>query len=825
MRKFKVTGMTCAACSARVERAVGELSDVDFCAVNLLVGTLSVEGAASDDEIIASVERAGYGAAVDSGEELVIRGKSGARSGTLRRLIVSAALLLPLMYLSMGHVMWGLPLPEMLARSPIAVAILQLILSAAVMLINARFFVNGFVGLWHRAPNMDTLVAMGSLASFAYSVAVIFLMSDADSAHALLHELYFESAAMILVLITVGKLLEERAKGKTTDAIAELVDLTPRTVSVIRDGVEQRVPVGEIAVGDVFIVRAGENIAVDGAVLEGSATVVEAALTGESMPVEKSVGSRVLGATSCRQGYLRCEATEVGDDTVIASVVRLVSDATASKAPIAKIADRVSGVFVPVVMAIAAVATALWWIFGEAGFGYALARGVSVLVISCPCALGLATPVAIMVGSGVGAKRGILFKTAEALELSGRARVVAFDKTGTLTAGEPEITDVIPMSNVPKEEIIMLAASLEHSSEHPLAKAVLRCAEGVKLNTVGDFEAKIGFGVTGKIENRALACGNLAFISEIAEIGADITKKCEELAAAGKTPILLARDGELIGILAARDEVKPDAARAVARLTRMGIRVVMLTGDNEKTAGTIAAEVGIAEVYAGILPADKERILGELSAEGRVIMVGDGINDAPALARADVGMAIGGGTDIAIDSADVVIMSNSILEVPEAIALSRATLRNIKQNLFWAFIYNTLGIPLAAGAFIPLLSWELDPMFGAAAMSLSSFCVVLNALRLNFFKFNRDADKNTAKNDEPKEKEVKTMTKTMKIEGMMCPHCEARVKKTLEAIEGVESADVSHKRADAVVTLTADVSDALLIDAVTAQGYDVLCVN
>ena len=827
MRKYKVTGMSCAACSARVERAVSALSAVDSCSVNLLTATLSVEGTVTDGELRAAVENAGYGIAEEN--EKKPRGAERAEEKRIiTRLIASAAILLPLMYLSMGYSMWGFPLPALLAKNPIAIALIQMALAAAVMVINRRFFTNGFTGLLRGAPNMDTLVALGSFASFIYSIGVMLTMTDTHTAHSALHGLYFESAAMILVLITVGKLLEARAKGRTTDAIERLMDLSPKRATVIRDGREIEISAEEIVKGDVFLVRAGENIAVDGIVIEGTATVVEAALTGESMPVEKSVGARVLGATSCRQGFLKCEATEVGEDTVIASVIRLVSDATASKAPIAKLADRVSGIFVPVVMIISAVTTALWWIFGAQGFGYALARGISVLVISCPCSLGLATPVAIMVGSGVGAGRGILFKTAESLELSGRARIVAFDKTGTLTQGEPVVTDVIPTADVPREEIILLAASLEHASEHPLARAVLKRANGAKLHTVGDFEAKVGFGVTGKIENRALACGNLAFISSLAKIDGEAEIICGRLADDGKTPMLLARDGVLIGILAARDEIKDGAKEAVSALTEIGIRVVMLTGDNERTARAIADEIGVREVHAGALPADKERTLGDLSREGRVIMVGDGINDSPALARADVGMAIGGGTDIAIDSADVVLAGSSLAAVPEAIALSRATLRNIKQNLFWAFIYNTIGIPVAAGALIPLFGIELSPMLGALAMSLSSFCVVCNALRLNFFKFNKK-DGNSAELNENEtktiEKEVKKMTKTMKIEGMMCPHCEARVKSTLEGLAGVESAEVSHKSGTAVVTLAADIDSSVLADAVTAQGYKVLDVE
>ena len=785
---FKVTGMTCAACQAHVERAVKPLEGVQEVAVNLLLGSMQVtfDAPATAAGICAAVEKAGYGAAPEGGtDKEAAKAPAALPEDTetprlLRRLLVSLALLLPLMYVSMGHLMWGWPFVQAFADAPMALGLYQLLLTAAVMVVNGKFFRSGAQSLLHGAPNMDTLVAMGSGAAFAYSTAVLFQMAmqPAHAAH-LLHQLYFESAAMILTLITVGKLLEARSKGKTMNAIRALMDLAPKTAHVQRNGQWMDVPVEAVQEKDTFAVRPGESIPVDGVVISGKSTVDESALTGESIPVDKGPQDMVSAGTINGNGALTCEATRVGADTTLNQIIRLVENAAASKAPIAKIADKVSGIFVPVVISIAAVSTVLWWIFGAEGFGYALARGISVLVISCPCALGLATPVAIMVGSGVGAGRGILFKTAESLELTGRARIVAFDKTGTLTEGEPTVTDVIPIKDWSEEDIIRLAASLEHASEHPLARAVLRRAEGLKLNTVGDFETKIGFGVTGKTDGDAVACGNLAFISTLAEVGDEAKNICHALASEGKTPMLLAREGELVGIIAVRDEVKPDASAAVGALLNMGIRVVMLTGDNRQTAEAIAKEAGVAEVYSDVLPADKERILGELSSEGRVIMVGDGINDAPALARADVGMAIGGGTDIAIDSADVVLAGSSILSVPEAVSLSRATLRNIKENLFWAFIYNAVGIPLAAGAFIPLFGWELNPMFGAAAMSLSSFCVVSNALRLNFFKFRM-------KNKKIIEKEVKKMKKTMKIEGMMCPHCEARVKSTLEGLAGVE---------------------------------------
>lgn len=818
MRKYRVTGMSCAACSSRVESAVSALDGVRRCSVNLLTGTLLVEGDVSEAEVVRAVEKAGYGIARDRERSPTNKAENREERKIFARLITSLVLLLPLMYLSMGYAMWGFPLPELLSKNPVAVALLQMLLAAAVMMINRKFFINGALGLVRGAPNMDTLVALGSFASFAYSTAVVFLMSnhlasgDVASAHHLLHELYFESAAMILALITLGKLLEARAKGRATDAIKDLMELTPKTATVIRDGRELTIPAEDILRGDIFIVRPGEIIAVDGVVVEGESSVNEATLTGESIPAEKAVGSRVYGATVNGQGVLRCEATEVGENTVIASVIRLVSDAAASKAPIAKIADRVSGFFVPVVMGIALIATALWSVFGAQGFGYALARGISVLVISCPCALGLATPVAIMVGGGVGARRGILFKTAEALELSGRARTVAFDKTGTLTEGEPTVTDVVPFGNHGKEELVRLAASIEYSSEHPLARAILKHADPEKLDTVSGFEAKSGFGVVGIIDGVTVLGGNLKLIADACEVSEQVISEYGRLASEGKTPMLFAKGTEVIGIIAVRDALKPDAKNAVSALKKMGMSVAMLTGDNERTANAIAGELGIDRVYAGILPADKERILGELSSGERVIMVGDGINDAPALTRADVGMAIGGGADVAIDSADVVLVGKSLMEIPAAISLSRATLRNIKQNLFWAFIYNAIGIPLAAGAFIPLLSWELNPMFGAMAMSLSSVSVVVNALRLNFFKF----DVNKIKN-----KEVNTMTKTMKIEGMMCPHCEARVKSTLEAIKGVESAEVSHKSGCAVLTLSEEISSDTLKGAVTAQGYKV----
>lgn len=814
MRKYKVTGMSCAACSARVERAVSNLEGVSICSVNLLTGTLSVDGVISDEEITSAVEGAGYGIGDVGG----IKTDNGETRSILVRLIASAILLLPLMYVSMGHVMWDFPLPDFIAESPLAVALIEMLFALAVMVINGRFFKNGVLGIIRLAPNMDTLVSLGSFASFGYSVAVVCAIGeslstgDVGRAEHLLHELYFESAAMILALITVGKLLESRAKGKTTDAIRALMDLTPKTATVVRDGKERVIPVEDILRGDVFIVRPGESIAVDGVVIDGESSVNESALTGESIPSEKSAGSKVFGATVNGGGFLRCEATVAPDDTVIASVIRLVSDASASKAPIAKIADRVSGFFVPAVIGIAMLATLLWTVFGTQGFGYALARGVSVLVISCPCALGLATPVAIMVGSGVGARRGIFFKTAEALELTGRARTVAFDKTGTLTRGEPEVTDVLPLGKTSEAELIHIAASLEYSSEHPLARAVVKRAEGQKLDTVHAFEAKTGFGVVGDIDGERVVGGNLKLLGEELELTEHLIKEYERLSSEGKTPMIFAKGSSLLGIIAVRDAVKEDSKDAVAALLRMGLRVAMLTGDNESTAKAIASEVGIDHVYAGALPKEKGRILAELSRDGRVIMVGDGINDAPALATADVGMAIGGGTDIAIDSADVVLAGSSLAEVAAAISLSRATFINIKQNLFWAFIYNIIAIPLAAGVFIPLFAFEMSPMLGAAAMSISSFSVVMNALRLNLFKY----DKNKTVKDE-----VRKMTKIMKIEGMMCPHCEARVKGILEALPGVASAEVSHKSGEATVTLVSDVESSVLEDAVTAGGYNV----
>ena len=818
MKKFKVTGMSCAACSARVERAVGRVAGVDSCSVNLLTGALLVSGEVSEADITAAVIDAGYGIAEErrTGDSEAV----DKNAGILRRLVASALLFLPLFYLSMGYSMMNFPLPTFIAQSPFAVALLEVFFSSLILIINRKFFISGTLGLLRGAPNMDTLVSLGSGVSYLYSVYTVVMIGvselggDTVAAFNLLRGLYLESAAMILVIITVGKLLEARAKGKTTSAIRALVDLTPKTVTVIRDGEEILIGAEEIRRGDIFLVRQGESIAVDGVVVDGGGVVDESALSGESIPVEKTVGSRVYAATVNRAGFLRCEATATPDETVIASVIRLVSDAAATKAPISKIADRVSGIFVPVVIGIAAITTLIWSIFGDAGFGYALARGISVLVISCPCALGLATPVAIMVGSGVGARRGILFKTAEALEVTGRARTVAFDKTGTLTRGEPAVCDVIAMG-CEEGELVRLAASLEYASEHPLARAIVRHAEGVELSAVHEFEARGGLGVTAIIEGRRIYGGNLKFISEISRVEETLAARCDELSEEGKTPMLFADGDSVLGIIAVRDELKDDARETVTALARMGVGTVMLTGDNERTARAIAREVGIERVYAGILPAQKEKILRTLSAEGRVIMVGDGINDAPALTSADVGMAIGGGTEIAIDSADVVLLGRSLMEVPCAVALSCATLINIKENLFWAFIYNLIGIPLAAGVFIPLLALELPPMFGAMAMSLSSVCVILNALRLNLFKYN----------GKTKKTEAFKMEKVMKIEGMMCPHCEARVKNTLLGIVGVASAEVSHKTGEARLTLSGEVSDATLTECITAQGYKVLSVK
>ena len=837
--------MSCAACSARVEKAVSKVPGVTSCSVSLLTNSMGVEGNASPTDIIAAVEEAGYGASEKGAEHSA--GKAGSAGMSIaeaedslkdretpkmkRRLIASLCFLIPLMYFSMGHMMWNWPVPSFLEGNHVAMGLIQLLLTTAVMVINQKFFISGFKGLIHRAPNMDTLVALGAGASYGYSLYALFAMTDAqmrgDMAGTMsyMHEFYFESAAMILTLITVGKMLEARSKGKTTDALKSLMKLAPKTATVVRNGAEEEVSVDQVRKGDVFVVRPGENIPVDGIVLEGTSAVNESALTGESIPVDKNEGDAVSAATLNQSGFLRCEATRVGEDTTLSQIIQMVSDAAATKAPIAKVADRVSGVFVPAVIAIALVTIAVWLIAGQT-VGFALARGISVLVISCPCALGLATPVAIMVGNGMGAKNGIMFKTAVSLEETGKTQIVALDKTGTITSGEPRVTDIIPADGVTEEKLITWAYALEKKSEHPLAHAILVKAEEQGIDGVAeteDFRAVAGNGLTAKIEGVDVCGGNLKFISEYAEISDEIRQKAETLAEEGKTPLFFSRDGKLAGIIAVADVIKEDSPQAVKELQNMGIHVVMLTGDNERTAKAIGAQAGVDEVIAGVLPEGKESVIRSLKRKGKVAMVGDGINDAPALTRADMGIAIGAGTDIAIDAADVVLMKSRLSDVPGAIRLSRATLRNIHENLFWAFFYNVIGIPLAAGAWIPVFGWQLNPMFGAAAMSLSSFCVVSNALRLNWFKM---YDASRDKKIKIKQKEEETnMTKTMKIEGMMCGHCEARVKKVLEALPEVDAAEVSHEAGTAVVTLNAGIDDDVLKKAVEDQDYKVLGIE
>lgn len=835
MEQYQVTGMSCAACSARVEKAVSKVPGVTGCSVSLLTNSMGVEGSADPSAVIAAVEQAGYGAAVKGAAEAPP--SPAAQEEALadhetprlkRRLLASLGFLLVLMYLSMGHTMWDWPLPSFFAGNPAALGLAQLLLTTAVMVINQRFFISGFRGLLHRAPNMDTLVALGSGASFVYSVYALFALTAAqtrgDSAAAMgyLHEFYFESAAMILTLITVGKMLEARSKGKTTDALKGLMRLTPKTACVVRYGAEQTIPVAQVRRGDVFLVRPGESIPVDGVVLEGESAVDESALTGESISVDKVAGDGVSAATVNRSGFLRCEATRVGEDTTLAQIIRMVSDAAATKAPIAKVADRVSGVFVPVVMAIAAVTTVVWLLSGES-VGFALARGISVLVISCPCALGLATPVAIMVGSGMGAKNGILFKTAVSLEEMGKVNIVALDKTGTITSGQPAVTDVLAAEGVTEEALLGAAYALEACSEHPLAGAVLRLAEErqLSLEKVEGFQALPGSGLNARLNGAALWGGSMDFIGGRVHVDEALRREAERLAGEGKTPLLFARDETLLGIIAVADVIKADSGEAVRQLKNMGVRVVMLTGDNQRTARAIGAQAGVDEVVAGVLPGGKEQVIRDLQCHGKVAMVGDGINDAPALTRADIGVAIGAGADVAVDAADVVLVKSRLSDVPAAIRLSRAALRNIHENLFWAFFYNVVGIPLAAGVWIPLTGWQLSPMFGAAAMSLSSFCVVSNALRLNLF------DVHSAKKGHKirQKKEKKTMEKTMKIEGMMCGHCEARVKKCLEAVPGVEEAVVSHEQGTAEVRMSASVADDTLRAAVEAQDYKVLSIG
>ena len=837
MEHYTVTGMSCAACSARVEKAVSAVPGVTSCSVSLLTNSMGVEGSATPDAVISAVQAAGYGASLKGAAQSVpsIAEQEDALADhetpvLKRRLIASLGFLIVLMYFSMGHMMWGWPLPSFFDGNHVAMGLIQMLLTIAVMVINQKFFINGFKSLFHGAPNMDTLVALGATASFGYSTYALFAMTgaqvrgDAAAVMSYMHEFYFESAAMILALITVGKMLEARSKGKTTDALKSLMKLAPQTATLLRNGQEVTVPIAQVKRGDVFVVRPGENIPVDGVILEGESAVNESALTGESIPVDKAVGDSVSAATTNQSGFLRCEATRVGEDTTLSQIIKMVSDAAATKAPIAKVADRVSGVFVPTVITIAVITTAVWLLCGKP-IGFALARGISVLVISCPCALGLATPVAIMVGNGLGAKNGILFKTAVSLEETGKTEIVALDKTGTITKGEPRVTDVLPADGLTESALLSLAAALEQRSEHPLARAVMLRAEDDKLSVseVSDFRALPGNGLTATLNDEELLGGSLSFISTKADVPQALRDKAEALAEEGKTPLLFARGGKLAGVIAVADVIKEDSPAAIAALRNMGIHVVMLTGDNEKTARAIGRQAGVDEVIAGVLPEGKESVIRRLQKQGKVAMVGDGINDAPALTRADIGIAIGAGTDVAIDAADVVLMKSQLSDVPAAIRLSRATLRNIHENLFWAFFYNVIGIPLAAGVWIPIFGWTLNPMFGAAAMSLSSFCVVSNALRLNLFKLH-DAGKDK-KIKKKHHKEETTMEKTMKIEGMMCGHCEAAVKKALEAVDGVASAEVSHTSGTAVVTLSKPVDSAVLKKAVEDKDYKVTSIE
>ena len=850
MEQYNVTGMSCAACSARVEKAVSKVPGVASCSVSLLTNSMGVEGTASSAEIIKAVQDAGYGAspkragaAAASSTSADLDALADHETPKLkRRLIASLGFLLVLMYFSMGHMMWGWPLPRWFDGNHIAMGLVQLLLAGIVMVINQKFFINGFKGLLHGSPNMDTLVAMGSMASFVWSTYALFAMTRAQvdgNSELVMHymmEFYFESAAMILTLITVGKMLEARSKGKTTDALKSLMKLAPQTATLLREGAEVTVPIAQVKKGDLFVVRPGENIPVDGLVLEGSSAVNESALTGESIPVDKAAGDKVSAATTNQSGFLKCEATRVGEDTTLAQIIRMVSDAAATKAPIAKIADTVSGFFVPAVISISVLTTLVWLLLGRE-FGYALARGISVLVISCPCALGLATPVAIMVGNGLGARNGILFKTAASLEAAGRTQIVALDKTGTITSGEPRVTDILPTEGVSESELLTLAASLEQKSEHPLAKAVLAYAETetIACPDVTDFAALPGNGLSARLDGMEIYGGNAEFIATKASVPAELQAEAVRLAAEGKTPLFFGGAGRLMGVIAVADTLKEDSPRAIRELQNMGIRVVMLTGDNQRTADAIGRQAGVDEVIAGVLPDGKEAVIRRLQESGKVAMVGDGINDAPALTRADTGIAIGAGTDVAIDAADVVLMNSRLSDVPAAIRLSRATLRNIHENLFWAFIYNIIGIPLAAGVFIPF-GLTLNPMFGAAAMSLSSFCVVSNALRLNLFDVHSTKHDRAAKNaaslpavsaqpaavaNKESTKEDTAMKKTLKVEGMMCGHCEARVKKALEALPEVDEAVVSHEAGTAIVTLNAEVADDVLKKAVEDQDYPV----
>ena len=839
MKQYTVTGMSCAACSARVEKAVSKVPGVTACSVSLLTNSMGVEGTATPQAIIAAVQAAGYGAS-EKGVEAAVSPSEAEKQledhdtpALKRRLIWSLGFLIVLMYFSMGHMMWGWPLPAFYNDNHVAMGLTQLLLTAVVMVINQRFFVSGFKSLWHRAPNMDTLVALGATAAFGYSTYALFAMTgaqvrgDMDAVMTYMMDFYFESAAMILTLITVGKMLEARSKGKTTDALKGLMCLSPKNANVLRGDSEQTVPIAQVRVGDIFVVRPGENIPVDGVVIEGGSAVNESALTGESIPVDKAAGDSVSAATLNQSGFLKCRATRVGEDTTLSQIIRMVSDAAATKAPIAKIADKVSGVFVPTVIAIAAVTTLVWLLLGK-GVGYALARGISVLVISCPCALGLATPVAIMVGNGLGAKNGILFKTAASLEEAGRIQIVALDKTGTITAGEPKVTDILPAEGVSADELMRLAYLLERKSEHPLARAILSRAEeqGMQPEEVADFAIQPGNGLSAVWQKHTLRGGNIDFISGAAHVPDSLRAQAEKLAENGKTPLYFSRDDQALGVIAVADVIKEDSPQAVRELQGMGVHVVMLTGDNERTARAIGAQAGVDQVIAGVLPDGKEAVIRKLKQHGKVAMVGDGINDAPALTRADVGVAIGAGTDVAIDAADVVLMKSRLSDVPAAIRLSRATLRNIHENLFWAFFFNTIGIPLAAGVFIPL-GLTLNPMFGAAAMSLSSFCVVTNALRLNLFKL-RDASRDHKIRQKDTDFTVSApgaMRKTLHIEGMMCPHCEMRVKQALEAVPGVSEAAASHEKGTAAVTLSAQVDNDALRAAVEAQDYKVTAID
>lgn len=858
MKQYTVTGMSCAACSTRVEKAVSKVPGVTSCSVSLLTNSMGVEGSATDQEIIKAVADAGYGASAKDAEGEKNGGANSAAASEealadhetpilKKRLLYSVGFLLVLMYFSMGHMMWNWPLPAFMDGNHVMMGLVQLYLTVIIMVINQKFFINGFKSLFHGAPNMDTLVALGSFASFGYSSYALFAMTyaehqgDAEAVMGYMHEFYFESAAMILTLITVGKMLEARSKGKTTDALKSLMKLSPKTAVVEKEGKETEVPVEQVRIGDVFVVRPGENIPVDGVVLEGNSAVNEAALTGESIPVDKQAGDRVSAATINQSGFIRCEATRVGEDTTLSQIIRMVSDAAATKAPIAKVADKVSGIFVPAVISIAVLTVIVWLIAGES-VGFALARGISVLVISCPCALGLATPVAIMVGNGMGAKNGILFKTAVSLEETGKVEIVALDKTGTITSGEPKVTDVLAADGTSEEELLKLAYSLESRSEHPLAKAIV--AYGAEKQAeqipVSEFKELPGNGLEGKVGDADVKGGSLKFAQSQTEISEKIKSQAEKLAEEGKTPLMFLKNGILAGMIAVADVIREDSPQAVKELQNMGIEVVMLTGDNERTAKAIGRQAGVDRVIAGVLPDGKEEVIRRLKEQGKVAMVGDGINDAPALTRADMGIAIGAGADVAIDAADVVLVKSRLSDVPAAIRLSRGTLRNIHENLFWAFFYNVIGIPLAAGIWIPIFGWKLNPMFGAAAMSLSSFCVVTNALRLNLLNI-KDSRKDkkirrkaaapagavvaTAEINTETKKENKTMTKTMKIEGMMCGHCEAAVKKALEALDGVASAEVSHEKGTAVVTLEKDVDNAVLTKAVEDKDYKVVSVQ